>query len=219
MSRDAVPSYGEWPLAVIYTLIFATIAFVFYRPKSGRDWWTFGAFTAFLAALFAEMYGFPLTIYLLSGWPGARFPIVESLPHEVENMLGMMFDWRANPPFGFFQIASTVLIVGGFILLAAAWSVRHKAQQRGELAKTGVYARVRHPEYAAFVVIMIGFLLQWPTLITLAMFPILLVLYVRLARGEEHEGLKRFGESYLRYQAETPAFFPRIARGRRMHEF
>ena len=123
----------------------------------------------------------------------------------------MMFDWRANPPFGIFQIASTVLIVGGFILLAAAWSVRHKAQQRGELAKTGVYARLRHPEYAAFVVIMIGFLLQWPTLITLAMFPILLILYVRLARSEEHEALKRFGESYRRYQAETPAFFPRIA--------
>jgi len=219
MSRDAVPYYGEWSLAVIYTLIFATIAFFFYRPKMGRDWWTFGAFTAFLAALFAEMYGFPLTIYLLSGWPGARFPIVESLPHEVGNVLGMMFDWRANPPFGFFQIASTVLIVGGFILLAAAWSVRHKAQQRGELAKTGVYARLRHPEYAAFVVIMIGFLLQWPTLITLTMFPILLVLYVRLARSEEHEALKRFGESYRRYQAETPAFFPRIFRRRRMHEF
>jgi protein-S-isoprenylcysteine O-methyltransferase Ste14 len=211
MSRDAVPAYGEWSLAVIYTLIFATIAFFFYRPKTGRDWWTFGAFTAFLVALFAEMYGFPLTIYLLSGWPGPQLPMIESIPREVERVLEMMFDWRANPPFGFFQIASTVLIVGGFIFLAAAWSVRHKAQQRGELAKTGVYARLRHPEYAAFVVIMIGFLLQWPTLITLAMFPILLILYVRLARSEEHEALKRFGESYLHYQAETPAFFPRIA--------
>jgi len=219
MSRDAVPSYGEWSLAVVYTLIFATIAFFFYRPKTGRDWWTFGAFTAFLAALFAEMYGFPLTIYLLSGWPGPRLPLIESLPREVERVLEMMFDWRANPPFGFFQIASTVLIVGGFVFLAAAWSVRHKAQQRGELAKTGVYARLRHPEYAAFVMIMIGFLLQWPTLITLAMFPILLLLYVRLARSEELEALKRFGESYRSYQTETPAFFPRVFRRRRMHEF
>ena len=212
MSRDAVPSYGEWSLAVIYTLIFAVIAFFFYRPKSGGDWWTFGAFTAFLAALFAEMYGFPLTIYLLSGWPGPRLPFVESLPHDVVRVLGMMFDWRANPPFGLFQIASTVLIVGGFILLAAAWSVRHKAQQRGELARTGVYARLRHPEYAAFVVIMIGFLLQWPTLITLAIFPILLLVYVRLARREEREALARFGETYQRYRARTPAFFPRIGR-------
>ncbi len=210
MSRDAVPTYGEWSLAVIYTLIFVILAFFFYRPKTGRDWWTLGAFTAFLAALFAEMFGFPLTIYLLSGWPGPTLPLIESLPHEVERVLELMFDWRANPPLGLFQIASIVLIVGGFILLAAAWSVRHKAQQRGELARTGVYARLRHPEYAAFVVIMVGFLLQWPTLITLAMFPILLFVYVRLARREEHEALKRFGESYQRYQAETPAFFPRV---------
>jgi protein-S-isoprenylcysteine O-methyltransferase Ste14 len=211
MSRDAVPSYGEWSLAVAYTLIVATIAFFFYRPKTSRDWWTFGGFSAFLAALFTEMFGFPLTIYLLSGWPGPRLPLIESVPHEVGQLLGMMFDWRANPPFGFFQFASTVLIVGGFILLVAAWSVRHKAQQRGELAKTGVYSRLRHPEYAAFILTMIGFLLQWPTLITLTMFPILLVLYVRFARAEEHEALKRFGESYRRYQAQTPAFFPRIA--------
>jgi protein-S-isoprenylcysteine O-methyltransferase Ste14 len=123
----------------------------------------------------------------------------------------MMFDWRSNSPFGFFQIASIVLIVGGFFLLAAAWSARHKAQQRGELARSGVYARLRHPEYCAFVVIMIGFLLQWPTLITLVMFPILAFFYVRLARQEEGEALKRFGESYLRYQVATPAFFPRIS--------
>lgn len=211
MSRDAVPSYGDWSLAVIYTLIFAIVAFCFYRPKTGRDWWTFGAFTAFLAALFTEMYGFPLTIYLLSGWPGPRLPLLESLPHEVGHVLEMMFDWRANPPFGLFQIASTVLIVGGFILLASAWSVRHRAHQRRELARTGVYARLRHPEYAAFVLIMIGFLLQWPTLITLAMFPILVFVYVHLARREEQEALARFGEPYRRYQATTPAFFPRIA--------
>lgn len=211
MSRDAVPVYGEWSLAIIFTLVFAILAFVFYRPKSGRDWWTFGAFTVFLAALFAEMYGFPLTIYLLSGWPGPRLPLIESLPHEVERVLEMMFDWRSNSPFGFFQIASIVLIVGGFVLLAAAWSARHKAQQRGELARSGVYARLRHPEYCAFVVIMIGFLLQWPTLITLAMFPILVFFYVRLARQEEREALKRFGESYLRYRVDTPAFFPRIS--------
>ena len=187
MNRDAVPSYGDWSLAVVYTLIFAIVALCFYRPKTGRDWWAFGAFTAFLAALFAEMYGFTLTTYLLSGWPGTRFLHVESLSHEVGHVLEMMFDWRSNPPFGAFQIASTVLILGGFILLAAAWSARHKSHQRRELPRTGVYARLRHPEYAALVLIMIGFLLQWPTLITLAMFPILVLIYVHLARGEEQE--------------------------------
>ena len=204
-----VPSYGDWSLAVIYTLVFAILAFLFYRPKTGRDWRAFGAFTAFLAALFIEMYVFPLTIYLLSGWPGTRFLHVESLSHEFGRVLEMMFDWRANPPLGLFQIASTVLILVGFLLLASAWFVLHKAQQRRELARTGVYARVRHPEYTAFVLIMSGFLLQWPTLITLAMFPILVFVYVRLARREEQEALARFGD-YRRYQAATPAFVPRI---------
>ena len=212
MIRNAVPMYGEWSAALIYTVIFAVVAFCFYRPKSRWDWLTFGAFTAFLAALFSEMYGFPLTIYLLSGWPGPRLQLLELLPHEVERVLEMMFDWRANRPFGLFQIASILLITGGFVLLASAWSVRHKAQKRGEFARTGVYAYLRHPEYVAFVLIMIGFLLQWPTLITLALFPILLVVYARLARQEEHEALKRFGESYRRYCIETPAFFPRVSK-------
>ena len=205
-----VPSYGDWSLAVIYTVVFAILAFLFYRPKTGRDWRAFGAFTAFLAALFIEMYVFPLTIYLLSGWPGTRFLHVEFLSHEFGRVLEMMFDWRANPPLGLFQIASTVLILVGFLLLASAWFVLHKAQQRRELARTGVYAHIRHPEYTAFVLIMSGFLLQWPTLITLAMFPILVFVYVRLARREEQEALARFGEPYRRYQVATPAFVPRI---------
>ena len=146
-----------------------------------------------MAALFAEMFGFPLTIYLLSGWGGPKFLHIESISHEVGHVLDMMFDWRANPPFGIFQIASTVLILGGFVLLASAWSALHKAHQRRELARTGVYARIRHPEYAAFVLIMTGFLLQWPTLITLAMFPLLVfsTYDVRAARNKSIGALWR----------------------------
>ena len=210
MIHSTVPSYGDWTLAVIYTLVFAILAFCFYRPKTGRDWLAFGSFTAFLAALFIEMFVFPLTIYLLSGWPGTKLLHVESFSHEFGHVLEMMFDWRANPPLGLFQIASTAFILGGFVLLASAWFVLHKAQQRREVARTGVYAYVRHPEYVAFALIMGGFLLRWPTLITLAMFPVLIFVYVRLARREEQEALARFGESYRRYQAATAAFVPRF---------
>ena len=212
MISGTVPSYGEWSLAINYTLVFALVALFFYRPESARDWRAFGLFAAFLAALFIEMYVFPLTIYLLSGWPGTRFLHLESLPHEFGDLLGMMFDWRANPPFGVFQIVSALLILGGFVLLASAWSVLHKAQQRRQLARTGVYAYIRHPEYVAFVLVMGGFLLQWPTLITLAMFPLLIFVFVRLARAEEREAHAQFGDDYRRYLAATPAFLPRVFR-------
>ncbi len=210
MSPDSAPAYGLWSLAIINIAVFVIFAFSFAKPQSPRDWRSFGAFSAFLVALFTEMYGFPLTIYLLSGWLATRFPGIDFLSHDSGHLLEVMFGWRANPHFGPFHIASSVLVFGGFILLASAWKVLHAAQQEHRLATTGAYARIRHPQYAGFVLIMTGFLLQWPTLVTLAMYPILVFMYVRLALREEREALAQFGGDYRRYTAQTPRYFPRL---------
>jgi protein-S-isoprenylcysteine O-methyltransferase Ste14 len=58
---------------------------------------------------------------------------------------------------------------------------------------------------------MIGFLFQWPTLLTLGMFPVLGWMYVRLARQEEHEARTEFGDAYARYAARVPGFVPRLS--------
>jgi protein-S-isoprenylcysteine O-methyltransferase Ste14 len=214
MSMES-PAYGLWSLVVINSAVFIIFAFSFTRPRTARDWRSFGAFVAFLVALFTEMYGFPLTIYLLSGWLSSRYPGLDLFSHEAGHLWETLLGWRGDPHVNPVHLLSNVLIGGGFILLASAWRILYEAQRTHRLATTGPYAYVRHPQYMGFILIMLGFLLQWPTLPTLVMFPILVVMYVRLARREEREALAEFGEAYARYAANTPAFFPRIGRAAR----
>jgi protein-S-isoprenylcysteine O-methyltransferase Ste14 len=207
-------AYGLWSLVIVNSLVFIIFAFSFAKPRTKRDWRSFGAFSAFLIALFTEMYGFPLTIYLLSGWLGSRYPEIDLLSHDaghlLEVWLGELTGWEVNPHLGPFHIASYLLIFGGFILLARSWGILYEAQRRHEIAASGPYARVRHPQYLAFIMIMLGFLLQWPTLVTLILFPILVYMYVRLASREERDAIAEFGDLYTRYANRTPAFFPRL---------
>ncbi|MFZ5875444.1 MAG: methyltransferase family protein [Nitrospirota bacterium] len=204
------PAYGLWSLVLINSLVFIIFAFSFTKPKTARDWRSFSAFSAFLVALFTEMYGFPLTIYLLSGWLQSRYPGVNWFSHDSGHLLEMIFGWRGNPHFGPFHLLSSAFIAGGFILLANAWKVLYAAQGSHTLAITGPYARIRHPQYVGFVLIMFGFLLQWPTILTLAMFPVLVTMYVLLALREEREVVGEFGDEYVRYATRTPRFFPRM---------
>ena len=202
-------SYGLWPLVIINSLIFIIFAFSFTKPKTSRDWRSFGAFSAFIVALFTEMYGFPLTIYLFSGWLSAKFPGIDFFAHNSGHLFEDFFGWGGDPHFGPFHIASYILIGYGFILLSNAWKVLYKAQSEHTLATAGPYVRIRHPQYVGFILIMFGFLLQWPTILTLAMFPVLVWMYVRLARGEEKVAQKEFGEQWDAYARQTPAFIPR----------
>lgn len=210
--NSAENAYGLWTLVIINSAFFILFAFSFFKPRSRLDWRTFGLYSAFIVALFTEMYGFPLTIYFLSGWLQSLYPEVNWLSHDGGHLLEMMFGWRSNPHFGPFHILSMIFIVSGFWLLVSAWPVLYQAVQRNELATTGPYARIRHPQYVAFVLVMFGFLLQWPTLITLLMFPLLLWVYARLARAEERNVEEHFGDQWREYAARTPGFIPGSSR-------
>lgn len=203
--------YGLWALVVVNSAVFILFAISFFHPRGGRDWRALGGFSAFIVALFTEMYGYPLTVYLLSGILGDRL----GLSHNAGHLWADLVDWPWDPHLSPFHVASWVLIGGGFWLIAAAWGRLHAAAQAGRLASEGPYARVRHPQYAGFLAIMVGFLLQWPTLVTLAMFPILVVVYRRLAIREECEVAATFGEEWDAYAARTPRFAPRWRHGRR----
>jgi len=208
MNHDSLPAYGLWTLVVINSAVFIIFAYSFTKPMSPRDWRSFGGFSAFIVALFTEMYGIPLTIYLLSGWLQRRYPGLDPLSHDAGHLWWTLTGRQGNPHFGVLHILSNVLIFAGFWLLATAWHVLYTAQRRRQLATTGVYARMRHPQYIGFIAIMLGFLLQWPTLLTLLMFPFLVWMYVFLAHQEERDAEREFGDSYREYTARTPRWIP-----------
>jgi protein-S-isoprenylcysteine O-methyltransferase Ste14 len=191
---------------------FIMFAYSFFKPATARDWRTFSAYAAFIVALFVEMYGFPLTIYLMSGWLQTRYPGLDIFSHDSGHLWATLLGENGNPHFGVLHIASYVFLGFGFYLLSTAWNVLYHAQRRHELATAGLYARIRHPQYVAFVLILLGFLLQWPTLLTIIMFPILLWMYGRLALSEEAEMRKQFGSTYEAYAAQTPRFIPRLSK-------
>ncbi len=205
--------FGLWQLVFINSLIFLFLTFSFFQPKTKWDWRTFGAFSAFIIALFTEMYGFPLTVYLLSGWLSSRFPEVNWFSHNSNHFFQTLLGWKGDPHLGPLHIVSDFLVLGGIILLGASWKILYRAQRNFEIACKGPYSWIRHPQYTAFIVIMIGYLIQWPTLPTLLLFPVLIWLYTRLARREEQESLVQFGDAYANYAERTPRFFPRLQFG------
>jgi protein-S-isoprenylcysteine O-methyltransferase Ste14 len=213
-SAGDAPAYGLWGLVILNAVIFVGFAFSFFKPQTRSDWRSFGAFSAFIVALFVEMYGFPLSIFLLSGWLASRYPGVDFFSHDSGHLLHTLLGLEGNPHFDVFHILSTIFIFGGFLMLSYSWHVLWKAQRQHSLASTGIYAHMRHPQYAAFILIMLGFLLQWPTVPTLVMFPVLVFMYVRLALKEEKTIEAEFGDQYRRWAAVTPRFIPRLSKPR-----
>src|SRR5262249_51619890 len=130
--------------------------------------------------------------------------------HDAGHLWFTLFGLHGDAHSSILHMLSIAVIFGGFILLSAAWKVLYDAQSRHSLATTGIYDYVRHPQYIGFIVIMLGFLLQWPTLLTLLMFPVLVVMYVKLARIEEREALREFGDQYRAYMHRVPGFIPRF---------
>lgn len=196
--------YGWWPMVVLNIVLALAFVLSYLKPVGPREWRSFGVLTAFVVALFTEMYGFPLTIYLLTALVG-RAPFPDPFAHSsgnlIASLLGLGEDWA-----GGFMLLGGLIMAVSFWIVAAGWRTIHKAQ--GTLVTGGAYAVVRHPQYAGLILGILGTLIQWPTLVTLVMAPILIVTYYKLARREERKAVARFGEQYIAYQARTPMLVP-----------
>lgn len=144
--NTAGSDYGLWGLVLVNSIIFIAFAYSFFKRVNLRDWRIFGAYSAFIVALFAEMYGFPLTIYLMSGWLGSKFPGVNLFGHEAGHLWWLVTGRQGDPHFGVMHLLSFAFLLGGFTLLSKSWHVLYHAQRRRQLATEGPYQRVRHPQ-------------------------------------------------------------------------
>lgn len=198
-------AYGLWIAVLSNIFIFGLFAYSAFKPATKRDWRTFGAFIAFIVALFSEMFGYPLTIYILTSVLGNRYPVLDPLSHA-NGHLWVTLAGGSPVLFNILHPLSNVLIFSGLIIISIGWKRIHSGN--GELVTSGIYRFVRHPQYGGFTFMIIGFLIQWPTIITVAMAPILLTMYAKLAKKEEKKMVDLFGESYKEYSKRVPAFIP-----------
>ncbi len=200
-------AYGLWGLVIVNIGLFIGFLFSFAKPTTKVEWRSFGLFSSFIVALFVEMYGLPLTIYFLTSWLGSRYPVAHPFSHENGHLLGIFFGIRSNHG-SVLHLLSNILIFAGAILIASGWSAVHKGE--GLIITDGPYAYVRHPQYIGFIAIIIGFLIQWPTLITLLMAPILTIRYIRLGKKEEKYMLKQYPKEYNNYMKKVSAWIPKF---------
>ncbi len=204
-------AYGSWGVVITMVLISAFVIFRYLPAKTRLGKRSGGALIAFILALFAEMYGFPLTIYLLGHFVGIKVP----LDHVSGHLLGDLITWVGiGSGWLIVMLLSNALLLSGLLLIMEGWKLVYRSE--GDLVTDGVYAHMRHPQYTGIFVITVAFMIQWPTLVTVVLWPFVITMYVRLARSEESEVLAEFPEQYAAYQRRVPMFFPRLGRSWRL---
>jgi protein-S-isoprenylcysteine O-methyltransferase Ste14 len=199
-------AYGQWETMIVSILIFSYFVLLFARPMKKVEWRSLGVYEAFLVALFTEMYGFPLTIYILTSIFGVSLSFGHREGHLLASILSRTGIMGLNRSWALVMWLSSLLLIFGFFLIREGW--RKVYYSKGELVTDGIYSRIRHPQYLGIIIITVAFLIQWPTILTLLMWPILVIMYSRLAKMEEKVLQESFGEIFLDYQSRVPMFLP-----------
>lgn len=194
---------GMWGLAAIVTVFVSWLMYRYLAPSSWKEWTRAGALQAFIIAFYAEMYGFPLTIYFL-----ARFFGVDMAWSEGGNLWAQVFSTQVAHIVA--MVAGYAIVLAGATLVADGWRRVHAARREDRMVVEGVYSQMRHPQYTGLFLIVFGEgVVHWPTIVSLIAFPVIVLSYSYLARKEERQVLERFGDEYRDYMRRVPMFIPR----------
>lgn len=193
---------GAWVVALIVIVIASWFLYRYLAPKTWREWAGAGLIQAFIIALYAEMYGFPLTIYLLVRFFGLDSTYLNA------NLWSTLVD-LGETGMMISMIAGYFLLFTGFGIFLQGWRQVYRAHQEKRIVKEGLYGLVRHPQYTGLFIALFGEgIVHWPTLFSVGLFPVIVFVYVRLARTEEKKVIEQFGEEYLEYRRRVPGFLP-----------
>lgn len=199
---DNVTPAGAWAIALIMIVVVSWIFYRYFAPRSWREWTGAGLVQAFIIALYAEMYGFPLTIYLLARFTGIDRDYVSA--NLWSTLLGM-----GETGMLISMIIGYAIAFVGIGLFAQGWRQVYRARAETKLVTNGLYRFVRHPQYTGLFLALLGEgIVHWPTVFSVGLFPVIVFAYFRLARNEECQMIETFGDAYRTYRRQVPMFIP-----------
>lgn len=206
--NEPIAHSGIWILALIMIVLVSWYMYKYLAPTSWHEWAGAGVVQAFIIALYAEMYGFPLTIYLLARFGGLDG--TELNANLWSSLLGM-----GESGMMISMVLGYILLFVGIGLFFQGWRQVYKARQQRVLVTDGLYALARHPQYTGLFIALFGEgIVHWPTLFSVALFPVIVFIYYRLALREEKQVIGEFGDQYLAYKKRVPMFIPQLSQCR-----
>ena len=193
--------FHNWFGVLLFILLYGSILlFVpFYRKMDKKPK---GTYLAFVIAFALEMHGIPFSMYLISWIIGSNLPEGILWGHTLFSSIGYL-GMYINILLA--ALALLLILNGWYNIYKKYWS---KENGKGFLVTTGIYSRIRHPQYTGLLLLSLGMLIEWATLPMLLMYPVMFFMYLGLAKKEELAMLEEFGDAYRDYMQRTKRFIP-----------